>query len=67
MRRADHSSRGVLSTAMRRCVSTMNGEAKTRVGPQHHKKTVKLKTEGHHQKRTKTATRRKHKDMESKY
>ena len=38
--RADHSSRGVLQTAVRRCVWSRNlmNEATSRVGPQRHKK-----------------------------
>jgi len=41
LRRADHSSRGVLPTVVRRCVwsrNFMNEEAMARVGPQRHKK-----------------------------
>jgi len=41
LRRADHSSREVLPTVMRRCVwsrNVKNEEAMARVGPQHHRK-----------------------------
>jgi len=41
LRRADHSSRGVLPIVMRRCLwsrNLMNEEAMTRVGPQRHRK-----------------------------
>ena len=43
MRRADHSSRGVLPTVMRRCVCSINlktEETLTRVGLQRHKKKI---------------------------
>ena len=39
LQRADHSSRGVLSNVVRRCVlseNLKNGEAMARVGPQRH-------------------------------
>ena len=43
MRRADHSSRGVLPTVVRRCVwsrNLKNEEAMVRVGPQRHRKQI---------------------------
>ena len=45
LRRADHSSRGVLPNELRRCLWTRNLEneaAITRVGPQHHRKKVHI-------------------------
>ena len=48
MRRTDHSSRGVISNVVRRCVwsrNLKNEEAMASVGPQRHKEYIYMKTE----------------------
>ena len=67
LRRADHSSRGVLPTVLRRCVwsrNIKNEEAMTRVGSQRHSKKTKVRRDGYLQRLYRDARSTEHKNLQ---